>query len=133
MTTAFRLGSLAQDAVTGIKSLCALVTASSRYMSLESPVGTDYQVPAGKTFYITKMHYSGVDASIGFVIGYGDTGVADGAAAPTNPVQLTQMHRGASAFIEYSADVFLAIPAAKYPYIQWQSGYILLNVEGLEV
>lgn len=88
--------------------------------------GTRYQVPAGKTLRIWAMRYhdlSNTVTSAGSTLGYGDTVVANGAAAPTNYVGLatggdigSMGQISASGIVEYFLGV--DIPAGKYPCIK---------------
>ena len=111
-------------------SLYAYVTGAGRYMTFESPDGTDYQVPANKTFKITRMIYfsTGNDITMSS-IGYGDDGVAEGAAAPTTPKYV--LGNGDAGF--YGSlfggtanlhvpppvvDVYAEVPTGKYPFLK---------------
>ena len=102
---AFRLGAVGQDSLVGVQTLVATPSASN-YMTFESPVGTDYQVPAGYTFYVTQIIADIVGEPI---IGYGDDGVADAGNAPTNWKALTS-RLGVGIY-----NIVLKIPAEKYP------------------
>tara|TARA_Y100000310_G_scaffold317685_1_gene370847 strand:+ start:24975 stop:25307 length:333 start_codon:yes stop_codon:yes gene_type:complete len=94
--------------------------------------GTDYQVPAGRTFTIAKIIYRGENAGADFMIGYGDDAVANGVAAPTNPVGLTAdgVFAAPTAHTTYSVDVYLVVPAEKYPYVK-VSGTTWCNIIAL--
>src|SRR3990167_4433219 len=115
---AYKLGALGQDSVSGIKNLAGTVSGSN-YMTLETPVGTDYQVPAGKTFYITKLDLTRLSGNGAQVkIGYGDSGVAHGTVSPTKYVALTSTyHIGGSATQTLAFEIIIPIPAQKYPCI----------------
>ena len=134
---AYKLGALGQDSVAGIKSAVAFVNgATPHYMTFESPVGTDYQVTAGKTFYITKMDMRGRGASdnLNLVIGYGDNGVASGTSAPTNWVELTGVYYvSSSIFVTTEYDVIVVIPAQKYPCAKNLVGTADVTIYGIEV
>ena len=131
-TIAFKIGSLVQDSVAGLKALAAFATATN-YMTLEIPVGTDYQVPVGKTFYITKVSYSVSTANEHVIIGYGDTGIPDQAAPPTNYVALTAYLQAPAAYTIYERDLFLAIPAQKYPCVKAGTAGLYALIHGIEV
>lgn len=118
------------------KMIFATTGAVDNYMTFESPVGTDYSVPVGKTFKVTRLF---VFAAYGIALGYADDGVADGAAAPTTPVYLI-----GSATIGvvpvYTAigptngiDIYFEIPADKYPFVRQKTAgtvsTILIGVE----
>ena len=113
--------------------MSAGVTAPGRYMTFESPVGTDYQVPAGKTFYITKIICSDVSASSGFYLGYGDTGVAEGAAAPVNYQRLTGVTHVNTAYYSYPFDVCIPIPANKFPVMAGSAAASQVTLYGVEI
>jgi len=143
MSIAIKVGSLVQNGVTGLVSLSAYLTAAARYETFESNRGgtglgggTDYQVTAGKTLYITKIiYFSPVANCEGFIIGYGDDGVAEGAAAPTNPVGLTPMY-GLSSIVARQlneVNVFLIVPAQKFPYAYSIANVSSIIIEGYEV
>jgi len=135
MANFFKVGSLGTDSPASVKSMTSRTTSANNYMTLESVVGTDYQVPAGKTFYITSVVYMANSASGGIKIGYGDTGVADGAAAPTNFVQLTEEFRSETADKLIPVSVLVAIPAGKFPCVRQNAGAVQLYVTyfGVEV
>lgn len=102
----------------------------NRYDSFDSPRGTSYQVPTGKTFYITKLQGSimqAAGADVGIEVGYGDTHVEDSVAAPTNstPVYLIKFYTING--VQVDLDVWIPIPAGKFPYI-----YLMNNVGNFE-
>ena len=117
-TRLYKAGSAATDTPGDVIQLAVNLT-ESQYMTAEAPVGTDYPVTAGKTLYITKLIWKSDGAGATFGIGYGDDGVAAGASAPTTPVNRTSslVFACAAADTTYSEDVFIPIPAEKYPYI----------------
>tara|TARA_Y100000310_G_scaffold295348_1_gene326597 strand:+ start:66 stop:479 length:414 start_codon:yes stop_codon:yes gene_type:complete len=119
MTVAFKLGSVGQDGVTGLRSMFVRLTTASRYMTPHTSGTTDYVVPEGKTFYITKISLMGGGALSSISIGYGDDAVAEGAGAPTNAIALTGTKHviAVSANTYYVYDTFLIAPAEKYPYV----------------
>lgn len=133
---AYKLGALGQDELTGIKCLAATTAgAGPNYMTFEYPVGTDYQVTSGTTFYITKLDVSAVQGEDARVtIGYGDNGVADGTTTPTNLVLLTAFYsvRTTSPTLEFN--VIIPIPQQKYPCIKQTLGTALaVTVYGIQV
>ena len=107
------------------KSMFAYLTNVNRYMTFEQPAGADYVVTAGKTFKITRIIYFAVGTAQ-ISIGYGDNGVAEGAAAPTNPVYV--LGNGTAGFHDFISsafranppviDIYAEIPAGKYPFLR---------------
>ena len=133
MTTAFKIGSGAQDSPSDIKFIWASASATNNYMSCEFPAGTDYEVTAGKIFYITKILYYSTSGGGKGQIGYGDTGVANGAAAPTNAVACTLDFYAVVATINYELDVFIPILAGKFPYVQSTGDLFAVIIHGIEI
>jgi len=131
---AYKLGAVGTSDVSEVRCLSCYVAAQSHYMTLETPVGTDYVVPADHTFYITKIFYIGGADGTSILVGYGNDGVASGAAAPTTPVQLTQkLGYYTTATGEVEKEVAIPIPAGKYPYIQSVTSSVYVNIFGVEV
>lgn len=128
---AFGLGGGSTDLKTRFKTMVAYITTVNHYMTFEQPVGTDFQVPAGNTLYITKIQWINASASGGFYIYYGDDGVASGAPAPTNPVQLTWDYRDATANVLYDINVLIPIPAGKYPCAKAVAGVLTIQIFGM--
>ena len=130
---AFRLGSVGQDSLTGVKYAVAYIAAGDNYKTLESPVGTDYQVTAGYTLYITKIVWGSSTAGSQIKqFGYGDDGIAEGAAAPTNAVVLIPFFLQGSTTALAELEGIWTIPSGKYPYFQANtalSGFIIFGVE----
>ena len=97
-----------------------ILTANS-YDSFESPRGTDYQVPAGQTIYITNLlgfPHSPASTSEHFHIGYGDTAVNDSVAAPTNAIIVCDYSWESADGPPAPVPMFCPIPAGKYPFVQ---------------
>ena len=129
---AFRVGAGGTDTPSDVKTGFVLVASASNYMTFESPIGTDVVVTAGKTLYITKLR---AIQSIGdnWGIGYGDDGVAAGAAAPTNFVSLvTNLEANV---VDHEFEMIIKIPTGKYPCILTQAGAadVKVYMEGIEV
>lgn len=112
---AFRLGSVGQDSLDNVKTIHAAVNVINNYMTFEFPIGTDYQVTAGYTCYLSKVLFRSSTTGDAFVLGYGDTAVALGAAAPTNFVQVTEVFASANDTELFNFDIIVPIPAGKYP------------------
>lgn len=131
-----RVGFATTDTIADVKKACSRTTGAARYMTMEYPVGTDYQVTAGKTFYITHVMYEATGTSVGTALGYGDDGVADGVAAPTNFVQITpaRFFQASAADLPASYNCHLSVPAGKYPCVlQADAGTALVIVSGIEL
>jgi hypothetical protein len=133
MTRAFKVGSLAQDAITGLKAASVYISATARYMSFEFPVATDYQVPAGKTFIITKILYASTAANSRMQIGTGTAAVADGAAAPAGYVALTTLFFAHVDTTEYASDVYIPIAENLYPCAYSAANDAHIRIFGVEV
>lgn len=132
MKTGFRIGSLAQDAITGIRTIFC-TPANTHYMTLESPVGIDYQVPAGKTFYMAGALFRTDTAGSGFVVGYGDVGVPSQVGAPANWKQMSTAIYTSPANISVPVNFFIAIPTGKYPCIKASGGFCHMHIFGVEL
>ena len=134
---AYRLGSVAQDSLTGVEVL-ASAPDGGHYMTFETPVGTDYVVPASTTFYITKMDLKArtIAEGVSVEIGYGDDGVASGAAAPTNYVAMTGSYTTKDADSTLQFNILVPIPTGKYPCARSTAGAsndAEVTVYGIEV
>ena len=108
----------------------------NRYDSFDSPRGTSYQVPTGKTLYITKVQGSilqAAGADVGIEVGYGDTHVEDSVAAPTNviPIYLTKFFTING--LQLDLDVWIPIPTGKFPYIYLMNNVGNFSAMGIEV
>ena len=124
MVTLFR----SVGATAGVpKGLCVpILNPDGRYSTLECPMGTDYQVPAGKTFKITKVIFVMPLTGDAFDIGYGDDAVENSTTPPTNYVRvlasgatytLSFLYAAAGGTV-YVFDVYGEIPAGKFPCVQ---------------
>jgi len=120
-------------------SVYAGTVTADHYMSLESPVGTDYQVPAGQTLRITHVLYESATGGSMVIIGYGSDAVAVGAAAPTGATSLIGAH-GASpvsplaaetAASSYALDVYAEVPASQFPFIQASGANTRVQIFGV--
>ena len=127
---AFRVGAGGTDTPSDVKTGFAFPTGVDQYMTFEFPIGTDVQVTAGKTLYITHIR---INQSVGanFDIGYGDTGVANGASAPTNYVEIVTSFEAVT--VQDDFDVIIPIPAGKYPCVRTTAGDAGVYFEGIEV
>lgn len=132
-TRLFRLRFGATDTPGDLVNLRANPSGNSRYMTFLKEDGTAYQVPAGKTLYITASNYHGVAAGNLWNFGYGDDAVADGVAAPTNAKSVSVSIVVAVANTQYTLDVYAAIPALKYPYAFSSIGDNRINMYGIVI
>ncbi len=121
------------------KMLHAVPTTAGNYMTLESPVGTDYSVAANKVFNTLKTIFNMGVAGM-FSIGYGDNSVANGVTAPTNPVSiLGDEVAGVSALAAavantlYEVKVWAEVPAGKFPFVKTHNTNLRVAVFGVEV
>ena len=90
-----------------------------RFDTFESPQGTDYQVPAGKTLYIIFLAGT-LDKTTqhSLRIGYGDDGVANSASAPTNAVDVAVFALALITGGPQERALWVKIPAGKYPWLR---------------
>jgi len=132
-TKTYKLGSLCQDSETGIKALYAGNTAGAKYSTLGTGAGGSYQVPVGKKLYLSLAGFFCAAANGTVIFGYGDTVVADSVVAPVNAVEVSNRLSSPTAFIWNELNVFLEIPAGKYPFFFSDSGGSSSMVYGLEV
>jgi len=128
----YKLGSLAQDTRTGLKVIFVSGT-KDLFDTLEQPLGTDYQVPAAKVFYITAVVYHADTAKTIIRIGYGDDTVSSSAVPPTNPVYVSPFYNAAVVDVHNHHETFYEIPAEKYPFIECQTGAGVAEVQGIEI
>lgn len=128
----FKLGSLAQDSRTGLKIIFASGT-KDLFDTLEQPLGTDYAVPAAKTFFICSVIYNADTAKTIIRIGYGDDAVSGSAVPPTNAVYVTPFLNAAVVDEHHHHETFVQIPALKYPFIECQVGAGVAEVQGVEI
>jgi len=114
-TRVFKLGAAATDTPGDLVAIISTPGASSKYMTAEAPLGTDYSVPASKTLYITRIGILVDGAGNAAYFGYGDDGVASGAAAPTNWKQLSNKLSSDLAGRVVYHDVAFTVPTGKFP------------------
>jgi hypothetical protein len=128
---AFKIGSGGTNAPDEVVTGFAAATTAEHYMTFEKPIGTDIQVTAGKTLYITKLRAI-QSTGMNFNIGYGDTGVASGVTPPTNYVALITNLEAVGVDDEF--ELIIPIPAGKYPciYTLPATGAAKVYLEGLE-
>ncbi len=102
--------------------------ASGRYDSLDSPLGTDFIVPADREFHVTDgdMPHDPPESVISF--GWGDTHVENSVAAPTNDVIAFRISLDDNSPDEFSMHVI--VPAGKYPFVRYEEGTGTLDGPG---
>jgi len=116
------------------KALIGRITGTNNIATLESPAGTDYQVPVSKTFFGTHADFSAIHTgALYFAIGYGDDGVADGTTDPTTPIWVIGTNNASGSKSPYSVqvstaavdhppigefDIYCEIPAGKFPFFE---------------
>jgi len=128
----YKLGSLAQDTVTGLMTIFK-VGLKDKYSTLEAPKGTQYQVPVGKNFYITRVSSIGDIANTVFELFYGDDAVDNAAAPPTNVVYIAPPYCACLSDNWYPIDVFFKVPAGKYPGAYVKIGNCIVEIQGIEI
>lgn len=129
----FRIGWGVTDTPSELITLFADASVANYYDTMDSPVGTPYVVPGGKTLYICAFDQYPTGAGHAFYIGYANTSVNDSASAPTTPIQVTGSYPGAVGNTRYSANIVAKIPTGKYPFIQTFTGRNIVTLYGLEV
>lgn len=130
---AFRLGAVGTDTLSGTMYAVSYISSSTDWETLESPVGTDYQVTAGYTLYITKIVWSSNTAGAQVTeIGYADNGVAEGSNALTNKVVVFPVLFGTASATQ-SLEGLWTIPAGKYPFFTAGVAGVLVMIFGVEV
>jgi len=128
----YKLGSLAQDTSTGLKVVFKTVLKDD-FDTLQYPLGTNYQVPEGKTFYITSVFYEGDVAKTIMRLLYGDDVVTASATPPTNPVYISPFYKAAVSDVHNHHETYLMVPEFKYPAVEMQTGNGVVEVQGLEI
>lgn len=107
-----------QNTVALVNSVVSV--SSNSYDSFESPRGTDYQVPSGKTLYINTLlghHTTHGSAHASIQIGYGSTAVGNSATAPIDAVivfSYTEHDHNAQVL---PIETWVPIPAGMYPFM----------------
>lgn len=109
---------------------------STRYQTLQTPDGVNYQVPVGKTLYITAINASNATGAANPVgpCGFGDTSINDSAALPTNPNYFCDANVGlpiAGGTTQQLKGCW-AIPAGKYPFTRYITN-LTLTMQGILV
>jgi hypothetical protein len=105
----YKFGSVVTTELATVMNGRALITVTNGYDTFKQ-FGVHYQVPVGKTLYVTQFASSASSASLHF--GYGDNAKSDETTAPTNFVNVMTT----SAYAEtVNNSVCFVIPASKYP------------------
>lgn len=127
-----RIGSIGIDDITKAIAL-SCIPAINNYDCMESPVGTNYQVPAGKTLYISEIKFTGDAIGCRIQVSYGTDAIDDAAGPPANNVLLCQPHVVNAVDDTATYPVLYAIPALKYPHCLAGGGGIRVNLKGILV
>lgn len=128
----YKLGSLAQDTRTGLKVLFKTVMKDD-FDTVQYPLGTDYQVPAGKTLYISTVLFYGDTAKTIMRVLYGDDVVTASATPPTNPVYITPFYTVLVSGEDHHHETLIEVPAGKYPAFEFQVGGGVAEIQGVEI
>ena len=131
MVLVVELGTFAIDDFTGVKYISALGD-PGKYNTFVFPVGTPYQVEAGKTLRIGKLQFSSDTGPSALSIGYGDTVVVDSVAPPVNAVYPDGWFSVEVAYRFCECKVYFIIPAGKYPFMYSLGGVINCHLLGNE-
>jgi len=127
-----RVGGAVLDAVTGIKHLFCRIIANN-FSTFETELGTDYVVPGGAVFYITRVYVYASAADHAPHLNHADTGVQDAAAGGTNSLQISGRFTVAVANVPADLPVLIAIPAGKYIELHDDNPTCVAFIEGYEV
>lgn len=128
----YKLGALAQDTITGLKVVFKAVIKDD-FDTLQYPLGTDYQVPADKTFYITSVRFDGDTAKTIMRVLYGDDVVTASATPPTNPVYISPFYVVLVSGEDHHHETLIQVPTGKYPAVEFQVGGGSVEIQGLEI
>lgn len=132
MKRLYKIGTLAQDTIVGLRMMFVGGT-KDKFDTLQQPLGTDYQVPEDKTFYITSVVYHGDTAKSLCRILYGDDAVNASADPPANPVYVSPFYNAYVVDLHHHHNTFIVIPSLKYPAIECQVGAMVVEIKGLEI
>lgn len=114
-------GQRSGDVVTLIQATSFESLVVNNFDSMDSPRGTSYQVPAGKTLYVYLINWTPNASSTTLWFGYGDNHVENSTTTPTNAVALFTS-TGQVSGEPINASTLLAVPEGKYPAITFQDG-----------
>lgn len=132
MKRLYKLGLLAQDTSSGLKSLSTIAD-EPKYSTLQLPYLTDYQVPAGKQFFITQLQLvSGIAGGL-IVMCYADTGVQQSVSPGENNVVIWRSIVLQEANKIYPVELFFPVPSGKYIAIRATGGRGYAFVSGVEI
>lgn len=127
-----KLGALGQDSYTAITLKLAQAD-SSNWDCFESPSGVNYQVPSGKTFYITKILASALSNGTSISIHQADNGVDNTNVGITNLLKIS-----GDIYFNNSNDTidipfFVIVPSLKYPHIYVLGNTAYATIFGVEI
>lgn len=118
--TLYRVGSrMATDTPGNIQHMVITsgVTATRYNVIYNNDASTAHQVASGKTLYVGYISFNGSASPSSIELYYGDTSVADSAAAPTNARFFRRFYSATSGINAEFENLFFPIPALKYPTI----------------
>ena len=127
-----KIGELGTDQVDDIVLLSANPSAG-KYKTFESPVSTNYQVPAGKKLDLLRLLGCHLTGCGGVMIGYGDDVVNNSSSPPTNFVPIFMSIQTKLSPDMVDIPIFSQVPAGKYPCAKSLGQEEYINVWGLKV
>jgi len=111
--------------------VCLQASASaSNYQTLLQH-GSNYQVPAGKTLYITRVHFNVSVAGAAFNIGDATAAVTNSASSPANNIQTTGSITGTTT--EMIIDCFIPVAQNLFPFLKAGSGSTNITCYGVVI
>lgn len=128
----YKLGALATDASTGLKTLFKSVVKDD-FDTLQQPLGSDYQVPPNKTFKISAVIFEGDTAKSKMRILYGDDVVSASNVPPANAVYVSPFYSAPVAGVDHHHETYIEIPENKYPAVEFQVGSGVVEIQGVEI
>ena len=94
------------------------------YDTYETPRGTDYLVPTGKTLYVTHLEGNNLKGAAHerIMLGYSTDTVTNSATPPTGAVIMVNFTFEESDISDIHEDIFMVVPAGNYPWIHLDGG-----------
>ena len=110
MTTIYKAGGVKSDTPVGFRLAFAIVSGTTRVI-MKDETGADFQVTAGKTFYIGFIHWMGF-GGVNIILRYDDDG------AGTNERQIVWLPKllmsPEGVFYDRTIDCVIGVAAGKY-------------------